>query len=106
MQRDAQRLKALAVAAVRRVRNPRRGTSIFEKGASQRVSAGLVAWFRLPILTLSMLLSTVCNVRINLRSMVRRTAVITLAGKAERRARAMGISLRRPCRIARRRCSE
>ena len=34
----------------------------------------------LPILNLGMLLSTECNVRINLRSMVRRIFLITLAG--------------------------
>ena len=35
---------------------------------------------RQPILNLGMLLSTKCNVRINLRSMVRRIFLITLAG--------------------------
>jgi len=35
---------------------------------------------RQPILNLGMLLSTKCNVRINLRSMDRRTFLITLAG--------------------------
>jgi hypothetical protein len=35
---------------------------------------------RQPILNLGMLLSTKCNVRINLRSMVRRNFLITLAG--------------------------
>jgi hypothetical protein len=35
---------------------------------------------RQPILNLGMLLSPKCNVRINLRSMVRRTFLITLAG--------------------------
>ena len=50
---------------------------------SQREEAGRSpspAGLRQPILNLGMLLSTKCNVRINLRSMVRRIFLITLAG--------------------------
>jgi hypothetical protein len=45
-------------------------------GGTLAVPVGL----RQPMLNLGMILSTKCNVRINLRSMVRRIFLITLAG--------------------------
>ena len=46
--------------------------SLRERGPSPRL--------RLPVLNLSMILSPKCNVRINLRSMVRRISALTLTG--------------------------
>ncbi len=64
-----------------------RGTRSVNNGLTgyreaQREQAGRspsLVRLRQPILNLGMLLSTKCNVRINLRSMVRRTFLITLA---------------------------
>jgi hypothetical protein len=89
--RDTKRLMALAVAAVRRARKPRRRPSRtrpvnnsltgYRVGAAQEVGLSpSFASFRQPTLNLGMLVSAKCNVRINLRSMVRRVSVITLAG--------------------------
>jgi hypothetical protein len=58
-------------------------TALPDTERSQREEAGRSpspVGLRQPILNLGMLLSTKCNVRINLRSMVRRIFLITLAG--------------------------
>ena len=91
MHRDTKRLKALAVAAVRRARKP----GAEHRGRAWSTTASpVIAWapreevgrwlplagLRQPTLNLGMFVSTECNVRINLRSMVRRISLITLAG--------------------------
>jgi hypothetical protein len=89
--RDTKRLITLAVAAVRRAckfRRQRSRTRLvkhsltgYRVGAAGEVGRSpSFASFRQATLNLGMLVSTKCNVRINLRSMVRRISVITLAG--------------------------